>query len=305
MLNARWLDTFTTLAETGSFTRAAERLHMTQPGVSQHVKKLEDQVGCALLSRSGKSFTLTPAGEEIYRLGRQRRIDEARVMEAVGHDNPRRGRVTIACSGSFATLLHPRLLDLAEDAPDLMIWLEATPHERLAAGVADGRFDLAVTDQYAPSPRVDAEKIGAEELRLIVPADTPPGVPDFDALEALGFIAHPDGYAHADQLLAPNYPDRYFGSDRLRLRGFVNQIGQIPAPVARGIGYTILPQSGLDAFPRRDRLRSVDLPHPAPRALFLLTRHGRVLPERTLVAAELIRTIARGLVTTARSPAGP
>ena len=63
MLHSTWLETFVTLCDVGHFTRAAAALNMTQPGVSQHVKKLEEQVGQSLLSRAGKSFTLTPAGE--------------------------------------------------------------------------------------------------------------------------------------------------------------------------------------------------------------------------------------------------
>ena len=68
MLNATWLDTFTTLCETGHFTRAAERLNMTQPGVSQHLRKLEAQLGQSLIAREGKSFTLTAAGEAVFQV---------------------------------------------------------------------------------------------------------------------------------------------------------------------------------------------------------------------------------------------
>lgn len=62
MLNATWIETFTVLAEEGHFTRAAQRLNMTQPGVSQHLRKLERQVGHPLIAQDGKSFTLTEAG---------------------------------------------------------------------------------------------------------------------------------------------------------------------------------------------------------------------------------------------------
>ena len=98
MLNARWLETFVTLCETGHFTRAAEQLHMTQPGVSQHLKKLEAQIGQPLISRDGKSFTRTPAGEAVLALGRERRAGERALHEALGADDPDVGKVTLACS---------------------------------------------------------------------------------------------------------------------------------------------------------------------------------------------------------------
>lgn len=55
MLNQQWLATFVTLVEVGHFTHTANKLFMTQPGVSQHIKKLEEQVGVHLLLRDRKS----------------------------------------------------------------------------------------------------------------------------------------------------------------------------------------------------------------------------------------------------------
>ncbi len=51
MINPLWLNTFRTLVKVGHFTQTAEKLYMTQPGVSQHIKKLEQACHCDLLSR--------------------------------------------------------------------------------------------------------------------------------------------------------------------------------------------------------------------------------------------------------------
>ena len=53
MLNPQWLRTFQTLVDIGHFTRTAEMLNMTQPGVSQHIRKLEQACGYNLLNREG------------------------------------------------------------------------------------------------------------------------------------------------------------------------------------------------------------------------------------------------------------
>ena len=127
MLNATWLDTFTTLCETEHFTRAAERLNMTQPGVSQHLRKLEAQLGQSLIAREGKSFTLTAAGEAVFALGRARRNEEKHLRAALETDDRDAGEVRIACSGSFAMLLYPVLLPWMRAAPDLAIHLQAAP----------------------------------------------------------------------------------------------------------------------------------------------------------------------------------
>ena len=288
MLNATWLETFTTLCETGHFTRTAERLNMTQPGVSQHLRKLERQVGQALISRQGKSFALTPAGEALRALGLSRRAEERRLRTAIETDDRDAGPVHIACSGSFAMLLYPVLLRWMRAAPELSLHLEAAPQAEIRAGLLEGRFDLGVLGADPGHARLEARHLGREELCLVLPAAARGGPVTFAGLEARGFIAHPDGYAYADDLLGLNFPDAYPGADRLRLRGTVNQIGQIPAPVAEGIGYTLLPRSGVEAFAGKDRLHVPPLPERRWHALWLVARRGRPLSARLRHARALV-----------------
>ncbi len=295
MINATWLDTFTTLAETGHFTRTAERLNMTQPGVSQHLRKLEQQLGQDLIDQDGKSFGLTPAGEAVLALGLARRAEEKTLREAIATDAPDVGDIHIACSGSFAMLLYPILLRWMRDAPDLAVHLRAAPQADIAQGVLDGRFDLGVLGADPDHARLDARYLGREELCLVLPAGTGAAPATFAELDARGFIAHPDGFALADDLLKQNFPDDYPGADRMRVRGFVNQIGQIPTPVADGIGYTLLPRSGVAAFAGRARLDTPPLPVPRWHELWLVTRRGRRLSARLDRARALIAEAANAL----------
>lgn len=295
VLNAAWLETFTTLCEVGHFTRAAARLNMTQPGVSQQLRKLERQVGERLLARDGKRFSLTPAGEAVLALGLRRREEERRLREAIERDDPDVGEVRVACSGSFAMLLYPKLLERMQAAPALVVRLEAAPQAGVLSGVLENRFDLGILGSDPGHPRLDARYLGREELCLILPADEPDPEISFEALEARGFVAHPDGYAYADDLFSLNFPDAFAGSDRLRVRTHVNQIGQIPEPVARGIGYTLLPKSGVEAFAGRERLRTVSLPHRRHHELWLIVRRGRPLSARLDRVARLAGEVARGL----------
>lgn len=294
MLNATWLQTFTVLCEAGHFTRAAQRLNMTQPGVSQQLRKLEDQVGHPLIVRDGKSFVLTPAGEAVLALGRSRRDEEQRLTEALATDDPSVGEVRIACSGSFALLLYPRLLKLMQDAPALMVHLEAAPQGTVLAGVLDRRFDLGIVGAHQRHPRLEAQYLGQEELCLLLPADADDEV-TFAMLDARGFVAHPDGYRYADDLFSLNFPDDFAGAERLRQRGYVNQIGQIPEPVANGIGYTLLPRSGFAAHPRRNDLKVAPLPKRRHHELWFVSRKRRPLSARLERVVALIKTIARDL----------
>jgi DNA-binding transcriptional LysR family regulator len=296
MLNATWLETFTTLCEVGHFTRTAERLNMTQPGVSQHLRKLEAQLGQALTVRAGKSFALTPAGEEVLALGLTRRAEEAALRRRIAEDDGDVGALRIACSGSFALMLQPALLPWMAEAPQLVPHLEAAPQERVHAGLLSGASDLGILGADPAHPRLEARQVGREELTLLLPADATEEV-TLAGLEARGLIAHPDGYHYADELLQKNFPESYPGSDRLRLRGYVNQIGQIPASVARGIGYTLLPRSGWSTSPHRAGLRAAPLPKRHWHALWLVQQRGRPLSARLQRAAAIIREVAEGLAT--------
>lgn len=67
MLNTHHLVTFKTLVETGNFTQTAQQLGLTQPAVSQHIKKLEQGLGAALVIRHGRTTELTHAGEVLFK----------------------------------------------------------------------------------------------------------------------------------------------------------------------------------------------------------------------------------------------
>ncbi|WP_159947616.1 LysR family transcriptional regulator [Rhizobium sp. 18065] len=292
MLNAQWLETFVVLCEEGHFTKAAARLNMTQPGVSQHLRKLEDQVGQALITRDGKQFTLTPAGEAVRDVAQRRRNEEIRLRQTLDGDDAGRGEVSLACSGSLAMLIYPRAISLMQKSPGLTVKLEAAPQVRVLEGVLSGLYDIGIADHRPTNPRLDGDLIGSDELCLLLPL-TGPAEPDFADLERLGFIAHPDGFAYADELLSANFPNDYQGVDRLPIRSFINQIGQIPEPVASGVGYTILPRSGVDAYPGRQALACMTLAKPVRHDLWLVRRRGKVLAARTQrIVSEVIDAVS-------------
>lgn len=297
MLNSQWLESFVVLCETGHFTKAAHLLNMTQPGVSQHLRKLESQVGQPLISQQGKSFSPTPAGEAVLAFGRARRAEEKALRETVLQDDPAVGEVTIACSGSFAMLLYPHIFSEMQASPDLTIRLEATPQDQVLAGVLEGRFDLGIADHDPRHPRLAAQHLGQEELCLVLPDDLAQSAISFQALERLGFVAHPDGFSYADELFSLNFPEEFQGSDHLRVRSFVNQISQIPSPVAHGIGYTLLPRSGVSSYPDKHKLHVAPLPHRLRHNLWLTFRKGRTLPARVTRIAQLIESVSKSLET--------
>src|SRR6202453_1003188 len=129
------LATFLTVEQTGSFTRAAARLGLQQPTVSQHIRRLEKQVGRTLVLRDTHSVSLTADGEAMT--GFARNILAANEQAAALFGGPRpRGRLRLGIADELAlTRLPQNLLDFRRDDPlvdfDLTVDQSAPLHQQL------------------------------------------------------------------------------------------------------------------------------------------------------------------------------
>lgn len=277
MINPVWLRSFCTLVEVGHFTRTAERLHMTQSGVSQHVRKLEEQLELSLLVRQGKQFTLTDAGERLYREANIIVESLSDLERRVGADPAFEGLVRIMSPGSVGLKLYPHLLALQAQHPGLVIDYRFAPNSDVERAIAEYRVDVGIMTKPAARDEVGFKPVGEEALLLV----TPEGMeePSWDQLMALGFIDHPDGAHHAGLLLGANYSE-FHHSNQFPPAGFSNQISLILEPVSRGLGFTVLPAYAIEAFPQPEKVKTHRLAAPASETLFLSFRRNQPLPNR-------------------------
>jgi DNA-binding transcriptional LysR family regulator len=134
------------VAEEGNITRAAERLHVSQPALSSAVKQLEAQLGVALLDRSDRVLRVTPAGELLLSEGRALLREADRVFSAVrSRDRSVVGRLRIGMTPTARYGLGPSLLAAcAERAPGVMLYPQEDATGALVREVRSGRLDLAV-----------------------------------------------------------------------------------------------------------------------------------------------------------------
>ena len=283
MINVTWLRTFCTLVEVGHFTRTAEQLHMTQSGVSQHVRKLESQLETPLLVREGKRFFLTDAGERLYQDGRKVIQDLATMEQRVGEDPPYEGQVRIMSPGSVGLRLYPHLLALQKQHPKLVIEYRFAPNADVEKAVAEDAIDFGFMTRDTNREEVSCRAVAKEELLLVTPAKV--STPDWQQLLELGFIDHPDGAHHAGLLLGANYPE-FRNSGAFESRGFSNQISLILEPVSMGLGFTVLPAYAVEAFAKPKRIRAHRLPKPVSEPLYLATRKEKPLPRRVNTVME-------------------
>jgi len=286
MLNSRYLQTFLDLCDTRHFTRTAERLRMTQSGVSQHLKKLETELGALLFQRIGKQIEITPAGEKLRQYAQKHLKDEAALRNTLLADSPYHGACYIACSGSMAMQIYGPLLDVQRNHPDLTLHIEAAPNERIFTLLRHDDCDLGIVSQTRDDPDFAFDFLGRDPLCLIVPKDHPA---QWDDLQSLGYINHPNGAFYARQVLSVNFPNRFKGFDSLPCRGSANQLMQILLPVSKGIGFTILPESTLHHSAYQSQLRSVPLNKPVFEHLYVTYKKHKPRTERSHLIEKLIR----------------
>jgi DNA-binding transcriptional LysR family regulator len=280
MINQQWLHTFLTLVEVGHFTLTGDKLHMTQPGVSQHIKKLEEQLGVLLLNRIGKRFEVTREGEALYQFGCKRRQEEEQLYRELQFDDPHKGECRFACSGAMASFLYPHLLKRQKMHSGLMVSVEGAPNERIIESILKNAIDLGIVTQSSPSTELVYEAIGFEPLCLFLPGTYASQPLSFDSLKKLGFIDHPDGAHYADRLLSANFGEQFHSVEKLNKTGYVNQINQILIPVSDGLGFTVLPEKAVRHFPQQSLLYVAPLKVPIQDELFLARKKHRVLPKR-------------------------
>lgn len=154
---------FVTIAETGSFTRAGERLGRTQSTISLQVKRLEDQIGRAVFARTPRSLSLTPEGERLLGPARQLlRLNDAAIAELFEPDMT--GRVRIGVPEDFATAHLPAVLaDFAKAHPLVEMQVTCDLTLNLLDQFHDGQFDLVLVKRE-PSARLEGVRVWREPL---------------------------------------------------------------------------------------------------------------------------------------------
>lgn len=282
MLNPHWLHTFKTLIDTGHFTQTANKLYMTQPGVSQHIKKLEQACGHSLIKRENKRFEITEQGQQVYKFALQLAQNEAELIDNLSFDDPYAGLCRISCSGALALQLYPKLLKLQTEHNALTFHLEAAPNYKILEDIQSGTIDVGLVTHLPSASQFTSQMIGFEPLCLILPhqyqgQDLTPHL-----LETCGLIAHPDAQ-HYLSLYFEHCGDEALSQieiDKISIASYVNQLSQILLPVAHGIGFTVLPQSAFDSFPLKDLLYIHKAPQAVTEQLYLVQKRNRQLPAR-------------------------
>ncbi len=147
-MNLRQLAHLTALAEQGSFSRAAECLHLTQSALSRSLQTLEDELGARLIDRAGKRSTLTPLGEAVLARARRITLEAAEIQrsaELLRQGEAGNIRVGLG-SGPGALLMTPLLTHVAAHYPQVRVAIARGSTELQVAQLRQRELDALVVD---------------------------------------------------------------------------------------------------------------------------------------------------------------
>ena len=286
MINPDYLKTLIALAENKSFTETAAKLHMTQPGVSQHIQKLEEYFQANLILRVGKKFTLTEAGQKLIDYSVDLFSDHEVFKGHLGKDDPYAGSCKYSSPGSFGLRLFDALILSAKKYPDLSVSFSVAPNASIPQMIISRQIDVGFMTKIPSEAELEFEKHGEEELLLIVPKGI--RIKRISDLIDIGFVNHPDGTYLNERLLMPNFPDDGRAIEAISNRVFVNQINRILDPVAEGLGFTVLPEGVYRKYFQTEKLSIIKLKIRVKDEIYRVKRINEKLPQRYKTVEEFL-----------------
>jgi DNA-binding transcriptional LysR family regulator len=193
------LEIFCLVVDLGGVGRAAERLHVSQPVVTAHMRTLQERIGAQLLHRDGQRMRLTETGEAVYGWATEvlsRSHEVSRQIEGLA--DGRTGSVVVAASMSAGSyLLPPILSEFTTERPLGKIALHVCDNEDAQRATEAGDCDFAVTtsEPLTNGAALTVEQVGDHDLLLVAsPDDTEVGeLVAPDELGRLRFVCSPQG----------------------------------------------------------------------------------------------------------------
>ncbi|MGG3509641.1 selenium metabolism-associated LysR family transcriptional regulator [Paenibacillus lautus] len=174
-MNFHQLHIFYTVAERGSFSAAAQALHMSQPAVTMQVQSLEEYFGTKLLIRSTKRMELSEAGRTLLPFARKSlELSQETDAAMAAFSNKLQGRLQLGASLTIGEYVLPRLLGpFGREYPDISIMLKVMNTTQILEEIAGHQLNFGLIEAPVEHPDMVLDSVMEDELKLIVPSSHP------------------------------------------------------------------------------------------------------------------------------------
>ena len=269
------LQVFLTVASERSFSRAAARLHRTQPAISQAVKRLEDDLGERLFDRSAKDGKLTEAGRVLLDYA-QRLMRLAEEADSAVRDlrDLQRGRVLVGANEAAVHVLLPLLEHFRRQFPRIQIDIRRVPSRQIGVEVLQRSLDFGILS-FPPAERgLGAITLGSDELVMLMAPSHPLAGRRQVTMSELGeqdVIAHNEASPAREKVLRL-FEQRH---EKLNITMALPSLDGIKRAVEMNLGVALLPRRCAVTELARGTLVATTVPQ------LRLPRHLRLIYRQT------------------------
>lgn len=295
-IGIRHLQAFIEVARCGSFTRAAEHLHLTQSALTATVKQLELDAGLMLFDRTTRRVDLSAEGERFLPVAQRLLSDFSTALDDLrARAELQEGRVSLAGSPSVITRLIPSaLLEFRRQYPLIQIDIRDESAGSLERRVLNNEVDFAIAGNHSQHPELNYAPLICDRYGLVVPSDHPLAaapILSWDQLPDDGLMLLSDDTGIRAQLTRfSNSGHIPISLDNVQIE--VSNPAGMAALISQGLGFSLLPALAADTHSFAD-LSFIPLAQPLiEREICLITRRGRALSP---AAAALVDTVEQHL----------
>jgi len=275
-LSARDIRAVLALVDEGNFTRAAKRVHLSQPAFSALIQGVEEGLGARLFDRTTRHVTLTPEGQLLVPGARRLLADmDGIVADFREHAQARRGRVAVAALPSLAAGWLPGVLaEFRGQHPGVELALMDLLAEQCKSLLRERQADMAIATASSQEPEFEAELLCTDRFHLVCPTDHPlmrRRSVRLQDLTAFPFIHLSRSSSVRQHLEAAFHPVQ------MRSVAEVEHLATVTGLVAAGLGISVVPALTLFQFRQPGiAIRPMNLPG-LTRELVVLRRRGESL----------------------------
>lgn len=248
-LNFHQLHIFYTVAERGSFSAAAQALHMTQPAVTMQVQSLEDYFGTKLLQRSTKRIDLTEAGRALMPFA-MRSIELIRETDAhmSKFTKQLKGRLQLGSSLTIGEYILPRLLGpFGQEYPHIAISMKVMNTSQILEDILGHQLNFGLVEAPVHHPDIHTEAVMSDELLLVVdkahPLATATEVSIADAI-AYPFVLREQG-SGTRSVMEEQMRSHDIDPSKLKIVMELGSTGAVKSAVEAGLGISFLSASSV------------------------------------------------------------
>ncbi len=250
-MDLRQLETFIEVANLKSFSRAAEKLHITQPTVTNHIQNLEKELGTILINRSGKNISLTEAGSLLYRYA----INivnscEMAKFDLAAYKGRIQGHIHVYSSSVPRKYILPNIIEsFLKKYPDVSFTLADNDSKNVVKSILEGDTDFGIVGAKYPSKNLDYIELMEDRLLMIAPNNPSYSKPNYsnltmDSISKEKILLREEGSGTRDLLEKELIKNKIDIKD-LNIIAYIEDTETIKELVTLGVGVSFLSEKAV------------------------------------------------------------